>query len=38
VSAIGRDFVMLHNDDGDWRLKLGENLRSMQRTSGDGIE
>ncbi len=31
VRAIGEDFVLLDYHDSRWRLKLGKNLRSMER-------
>ncbi|MDA1052667.1 MAG: hypothetical protein O3C40_19600 [Planctomycetota bacterium] len=31
VRAIGEDFVLLDYNDTRWRLKLGKNLRSMER-------
>lgn len=33
VSRVGDGFVLFRWDEGSWRLELGENLRSMQRTT-----
>jgi hypothetical protein len=33
VQAIGDDFVLLDHNQMRWRLRLGKNLRSMERVA-----
>ena len=33
VQAIGNGFILLDHDNSHWRLRLGKNLRSMERVS-----